>query len=298
MLKKITSKAYVLFINWLRRPFPRPTDFVAKSKISLIVSILVFMILMAFKPFGIHRMHNNAIWLISGFSSITLLVMQLSTLLLPTLFRKFFNPATWTIGKYLLHILLDYILISLFSWGLTISLVNITIEADSILTFFLLTFAVAFFPVFTIVYVHERVLISNKLKNAVFLTEQLKRLKPDTKSTDGLILETGVKTPALKLETNQILCAMAKGNYALVYYFQENETRHVLLRISLSTLEKKLKHKSYIIRCHRSALVNLNHIEKFSGNARNYFLILKGEGLRIDISRNIPHEILNLLRNI
>jgi DNA-binding LytR/AlgR family response regulator len=99
------------------------------------------------------------------------------------------------------------------------------------------------------------------------------------------------------VRSNDFICAKAIGNYTTVYFKESNEIKHVLIRLPISKLEKMLLTDESIIRCHRSTIVNLIHVSRFSGNARNYIIHIKNANFQFNLSRSISKELLEKLMN-
>lgn len=67
-----------------------------------------------------------------------------------------------------------------------------------------------------------------------------------------------------------------------------------MLRSSLSRLENQLEGQN-IVRCHRSFIVNLDKVEKVTGNAQGYKLHLETPELVVPVARKYS-EIVEKLR--
>jgi hypothetical protein len=298
MITSYTIRVTKVFIDWFKKPFPCPVHWFEKAGTSVFVTTLIFFILLIFKPFGINMITSGTIWFISGYCFITLYIMLFSSLVIPLFFKHFFDPEKWTTGKYLLHILGDYFTISLFSWIYTTTAGHGLIEADTFIKFLWFTFTVALFPVFSIIYIYERIMIRRKLNNVDYLSRQLGKFQQNNSPRLTLRLEAEGKNADILIPTENLICAKSNGNYSMVYYLHLGETRHSLFRIPLSKLEEMVRGDSSIVRCHRSAIVNLHHVTTFTGNARNYYIHINGIDLRINISRSIPVEILEKFRHL
>jgi hypothetical protein len=288
----------MMLADWFKKPYPCPRRWYEKVGTSVLITSLVFFVLLSFKPFGISRITAGTIFFISGYCFITLYVMLFSSLVAPLLFTKFFDPDIWTTGKYLIHILGDYLIISFFSWIYTLTAGHGLIEADNFLEFLWLTFTVSIFPVFTIIFLYERIQMNRKLNNAGFLSEKLTKFQSNNAAAPELHLEIDGNETGMLISSKDFICAKSNGNYSMIYYKDNGTIRHTLFRVTMSKLEQRINGNPSIVRCHRSAIVNLQHVSGFSGNERNYFINVNGTGLRINISRTIPAEILEKLRHL
>jgi DNA-binding LytR/AlgR family response regulator len=284
-------------ILWFKKPYPYPQRWYERVGVSVIVALLVFLVLFVFKPFGINKIDEGSTLVILDYSIITVLVMLSTSFTMPLFFRKFFNPDNWTIGKYLTHVLGDFFSISLFSWIFTLVAARAYIEADTFLKFLGMTFSVSFFPVILIVHFYERIQFKQKLENAKMLSENVEVYQESGNTSIPSMLELSDNGKTFLVRSNDFICAKAIGNYTTVYFKESNEIKHVLIRLPISKLEKMLLTDESIIRCHRSTIVNLIHVSRFSGNARNYIIHIKNANFQFNLSRSISKELLEKLMN-
>jgi len=292
------GRVIMMLADWFKKPYPCPRRWYERVATSVLITSLVFFVLLSFKPFGISRITAGTILFISGYCFITLYVMLFSSLVIPLMFTNFFAPDTWTTGKYLIHILGDYLTISFFSWIYTLTAGHGLIEADNFLEFLWLTLKVSIFPVVFIIFLYERIQMTRKLRNAGFLSEKLTKFQSIDPVESEIQLEIEGNTTGMLISTKNFICARSNGNYSMIYYLDNGAISHSLFRITMSKLEQRINGNPTIVRCHRSAIVNLQHISGFSGNARNYYINVNGTGLKINISRSVPPEILERLRHL
>lgn len=97
----------------------------------------------------------------------------------------------------------------------------------------------------------------------------------------------------LEFNASDLIYIKAEENYCLIS-FKKNETMHrEYFRSSLSALYEQAKGASRnIIRCHRTYIVNLDHVLEMHGNSRGYHLQLKYDNAEIPVSRNFPDVFL------
>lgn len=103
-------------------------------------------------------------------------------------------------------------------------------------------------------------------------------------------IETEVKSEKFSFDSTTFMYAKAEGNYADIYLKKEHGMQKLTKRISLKNLETQLQEFPYIIKTHRSVLVNLDCIENVSGNAQGYKVTLKDCPDTIPVSRNYIHS--------
>jgi len=86
-------------------------------------------------------------------------------------------------------------------------------------------------------------------------------------------------------------------NYSTVYWHDEGVLKNKMLRITLKSLEEQLSDFDYIIRCHKSFIINLNEELSITGNAKAYFLESSYLPKRIPISRTKSDLVKNFIQN-
>ncbi|MGB0916005.1 MAG: LytR/AlgR family response regulator transcription factor, partial [Flavobacteriales bacterium] len=112
---------------------------------------------------------------------------------------------------------------------------------------------------------------------------------PSTNSKQIRLTDSAGKE--LKLNSEQIRYAEAMQNYVTVWFVEGNEMKKETLRATVSSIEEQLSDCS-VIRCHRSYLVNVNTVEKVSGNAQGLRLKLSAVSeFEVPVSRSYIDEI-------
>ena len=98
---------------------------------------------------------------------------------------------------------------------------------------------------------------------------------------------------ALKISAAQddIFYIMSQDNYVSIYYLIGDTMNNYLLRCSTVQVEEALKGTS-IIRCHRSYLVNLNHVKMLHHSSGKAAIVLSDNtGTEIPVSRKYYKEL-------
>ena len=84
-------------------------------------------------------------------------------------------------------------------------------------------------------------------------------------------------------------------NYVTVWFLKDGKLTKEMLRATIASVEEKFAGTD-VIRCHRSFLVNVDCIEKVSGNAQGLRLQLKGlSEMEVPVSRSFIPKIRELL---
>jgi DNA-binding LytR/AlgR family response regulator len=148
---------------------------------------------------------------------------------------------------------------------------------------FFTVITVGIFPiVFSIIYNYNKQLRKYGMEIAV------NKLESENETLHTLLADN--QKDKLVLKGKDLLYIESADNYAHVFHLKEAELRNDLLRGSLSRMEEFLNDED-IARCHRSFIVNLNLVDRVSGNAQGYKLHLRDIDKLIPVARKYSHLI-------
>lgn len=110
------------------------------------------------------------------------------------------------------------------------------------------------------------------------------------------------KTIEITTHTNEVLVldpqdiAFVEGsdNYCIVHWLDAGILNKKMIRITLKGLDKQLSSFEYLVRCHKSFIINLMENMQLKGNAKATFFESSYLPIRIPVSRTKRIEILNL----
>ncbi len=279
---------------WLLKPYPFPSTLKRKIFISLGFGKFVFLFLIIFKPFHFNELESNKLYYAFIYGLITMSIMLLNLIILPLIFKSFFNPNKWNIYKMLLFVLETIVIIGVINTVFSLQSNKIFIEKGYRFTFFIInTFLIGVFPLFIYVYIIER--LSNKKHQT--LAEKISKIQKTnprviTTSDEEIIIKGENKKEQIKLTLNNLLYISYEKNYASIFYLQNNTLKEALIRTSLNKIEEQLIDFEEIIRCHKSYIVNTNKVIEIKGNARSYLLKIPNLEFLIPVSRSFPKELL------
>jgi len=279
-------------INWLNRPYPFIDKILNKLLISILFGLFVFLFLLLFQPFGIAEVIDNKSIYLLGFGLITSFALIISYLLLPFLFTKLFDSNYWNIKKELIFVLSNIIIITILNYEYYIIFDYGTTQQHSLFFFGLITASVGIFPVTFLVFIREMYLTGKSKKNALELNAIIEQKIRKVPKNEVITINADTKVDMLKLNLQDLLYIKSEDNYCKLYFKENKQIQNKLLRISLKNIEEQLRNYPEILRCHRSYIVNKNHILKISGNARSYIIHFALCNETAFVSRNFPKEML------
>ena len=280
---------------WLRKPFPQIQSIRDITLISLGSGSIVLGILVVFKPFGIEDIDLDMLKYLSGYSLIDTFITAF-LLLLPRALPARLSTRHWTIGKNLAAIICWFVVISICNYFYGEYLAGREfvdgfkeMHRGGILTWLLMTFAVGVIPlVFALYFIEKRLYSRNQLRADAYSTV----IKESTMTEAEALITVGSGSdsiPAIKL--SDFICLRAEGgNYASVFWRDGVDIKKKLMRLTLAGFLDQLMHVESIVRCHKSYVINLEHIRSFQGNARSVTVILEGLDFEVPVSRSFPKE--------
>ena len=257
----------------LRTSYPRPASIREVSVSALLLSIIVYLFLVVYQPFGTYEyQHVLKYVLLIPYALVTLFVFSVGSL-------AFRSRARWTIIHESVRIAILLVICGVLNYLYNISYINDATFTLRGLSFMLVyTFAVGL-PICALYGLGRYVY----LKRALIPVAKAVTVP----SPEGLPPELNIQPlvgKALTLSEDQFLFAHAKGNYCNVYFTEGDCLKKELFRMSLKSLEEQIG-SGTVVRCHRSYILNRRNITGMKGNAQGYKVTVRQYEDRIPISR-------------
>lgn len=284
-------------IKLFRQPYP-----VSESSGSeWFIGAFVGVFLLVFQPFGLAEWQTTyKVIKVLGFGAITTGVMLLfstGTRLLP----RFFAEEYWTVGREIAKILLLLLGIALanhiyLGWLLDWLMHRNWLQSIGV------TFLIGIFPTVGAVLANYIVQLRKYRQQAAhFVVHKQLAATPSPPSGSSNSLDTSAGgslagnellilvaengKDSLQLTLADLLAMESSDNYCTVFYVKNGSLAKELIRSSLSRLEHQLGEEAPFARCHRSYVVNLDRVERVSGNAQGYKLHLLNSQLVVPVAR-------------
>lgn len=112
-----------------------------------------------------------------------------------------------------------------------------------------------------------------------------------TKKPSAIIKLISQTNETITLDPQDISFIAANDNYCTIYWQESGVLTKRMLRVTLKNIEDQLHAFSYIVRCHKSYMINLNEDVKITGNAREAHFESSYLPVRIPISRTKKSSI-------
>ena len=111
-----------------------------------------------------------------------------------------------------------------------------------------------------------------------------------TSYSSSVFIKTQVKNDDFNLIPDDFIFARSDGNYMEVYLMNGNVAEKQVKRLTVKELEAQLCQYPFIMKTHRSYLVNLKGVETITGNAQGYRLKIKNYNETLPVSRYMISE--------
>lgn len=276
----------------LDKPYYFNRNSANRIKVISVISLGFFLFLVLFSPFEFNNIATGSkVYYFLGFGLFTLVILGIDLLILPKLFNNDFLNNKWKIKHEVLWNF--WILISLAGgyYGFICITKVLPVNYETIVNLLLL----ALLPVVVLITVNQDVALRKYLK---LIPERNGDQK--TKETDHqkkIILHSFISEnikESLEINLQDLLFFSSTGNYINVVWFEENNLRKKLLRGTIMENLKPLENYDFIVRVHRSYVVNVKMLVSVSGNSKTGFkLRVRNYSEEIPVSRkyisNVKH---------
>ncbi|WP_461092890.1 LytR/AlgR family response regulator transcription factor [Spirosoma gilvum] len=284
-------------LRFLNQPYPSEDSPGRELRKAIFIGLFVGLFLWVFQPFGITTWDTpNKALKIAGFGGVTFLITAFNFIVWRRLFPKPFSEERWTVGREIIFVTANILLIAIANRFYLASLLgSVQHSGLSWMGTILFTFLVGLFPIVGLVslnYIRQlkkysqaaaTLSIHGNSSNELSTESQLVA-ESNQRFSDALTLVADNEKDSLTMGASDLLYIESSDNYCTVVYVKNNRIVKPLLRSSLSRLEKQIS-QPHIVRCHRSYVVNLNRVERVTGNAQGYKLHVLDGQFQIPVAR-------------
>jgi hypothetical protein len=258
---------------------------------SIATGLFVFGFLYFFQPFGAGNWQdpNKALYLF-GFGCVTTILLAAVMYGFPRLLPRWFAERHWTVGKEIIWQLLIIVCIALgnFLYS-TWAFGGIEIGFTGLLNWVGVTAAVGVFPA-TVISLGNYTYQLRKYTREQYGVEPPTEAEQIAEAATELVLVAENDKDRLILPAADLLYVESADNYSEIVFRRGDKLHKELIRGSLSRLEAQLT-VDFIVRCHRSYIVNLHQVSSVSGNAQGYKLHLQGLTEPIPVARKYAETV-------
>ncbi|MDP2176033.1 MAG: LytTR family DNA-binding domain-containing protein [Bacteroidota bacterium] len=274
----------------LSQPYPLNESIKWRLLNSFLFGTFVFLFLFIFQPFELSKLPYNILPIALGYGAVCFVMMAILNLGVCMSFPNCFSENSWTTKKEILWTILNVFLIGLANYIFSFLIKITAFTWENLFLFEAYTIAVAVFPL-TISILLNQVRLNNKFE------KQAQQLNEDIEEKQSKFIAETVhnrKTIGIdefELMVDNFLYAKADDNYVTIYYINNETVSRKMLRNTLKNVYLLFTEHTEILKCHKSYIVNLNHVQRISGNAQGYKLHLKGTDEILPVSRTLNENI-------
>jgi hypothetical protein len=290
-------------------PFPAKTQMLATGGI---LGLCIFLFLQVFQPFGLSELPGS--WhktlILAGYGVVTFGVVAINGAALPVIFKNTYNAARWTLLKDLLYFgVLNFLSVSVVNVFYSSWAFGYDVSAGRLLFAIFSTFTVGLLPfALLLLYRHNRLLRQN-LQVAGEMNDQLlppvvsppdttveiPTMEQEATSTANITIRSDNGYEQLSFTPSDFLYAESADNYVKFCVQANGRPSTKMLRLTMKQAEEQLQNHSGVVRCHRSYLVNVQHVRHVEGNAQGLRLTMHNSDAEIPVARSAVSSIRALL---
>ncbi len=259
---------------------------------SIAVSVLITLGFFVIQPFSIQDLaveEKNVLF--SFIAGISILGMLICQFLLPLAFKSFYSEAKWTLGNQFFQ---SFLMVVIITFGLVFYLsntasINIIFPIDAFI--FVL---ISLIPLFIFVVIQE-IMHDNKYK------KKANELNRGMNNTQVLQSENPLKVlifkgqnEKLSLIPNQLIYTKINKNESTFYFQNPFGLDKKMITINEDKVREELKNHPQFKAFHDDIIINVNAIQKVTGNARGYEIAIA----RVNELVSIPNRYKRVLEKL
>lgn len=278
----------------LNKKYPFNDNLKINARTISSVSLGIFLFLLFFQPFEIRNPDfDNRLIILATFGAITLVLLSIFRLVIPSIFITAFSEERWTIKKEiiidLLFVISNSVAFSFFAryvggvrinFPIAINIVILSISAAAVL-----------------VTINRIYMLKKQIEELCEYIPDNQKQKIESTKNEMIDFESENLTEFFQIPASQVLLIKSANNYIEVFYQEGNKTHKKLIRNTLKNTEEKLANYEDLIRCHRSYIVNRKHVQKLSRGNYGLELSLFDYPEQIHVSRQYAMKVKEALRH-
>lgn len=287
------------------------------------IGCFVALFLIVFQPYGVSLWQTDHKFLkLIGFGFVSFICPLIFRLITSSILKNKKPEENWMVWKEIVALILVICFIALgnLSYGNTIKISHFNIQELALA--FAATFLLAIFPITANVVLKYNRFVALNQKDAELMEAKViefqhkteiekpisdireSQKNPDTPknlknlANEFLILMAENDKDKIELKPEELLFIESADNYSNIVFYRNNKINKQLLRGSLKRIESQITFP-FIVRCHRSYIVNLKLINHIKGNAQGYRIDFKMDlNDTIPVSRNYSKSLFERLESL
>jgi hypothetical protein len=272
--------------EFLDKPYPFDNAPKALLNIGFGIALGLFLFILFFQPFELDNTDvNNYILTIAGYSGITFLLIGLLQIMLPAISPGWINREDRILRSEIFVQLLLWILNSVAFAFYTAYVAKVKLSMYLAVKIAILSLV----PPVIILFIKE-------LRALKMQVDGLK-VQHREKRQEHIELFSDNRSEKLTFESGDLILVKSAENYVEIQYLEEGKGMKKLLRTTFKSIEDQLKPYAQMIRCHRTFIVNMDHVIKLQREYGKNYLKINGAKENIPVSRQYLLGIKNAIES-
>ncbi len=270
--------------EFLDKPYPFDNALRDFLRIGFGIALGLFLFILFFQPFELDNADvNNYILTIAGLSGITFLLIGFLQIILPWSFPKRLNKKNWDLKREIIVQLLLWVLNSV-AWAFYTAFVA-DVKFSMYLAVKIVILSLA--PPVIILFIKE-------VRSLRMQVHGLK-VQHREKRQEHIELVSENRSEKLALASGELILVKSADNYVEIQYLAGGTVTKKLLRATFKSIEDQLRPFSQMIRCHRTYIINMDHVMKLYREYGRIYLKMNEIEEDITVSRQYLLGIKNAL---
>lgn len=296
-------------LSFFKKPYPYYTFSVRDIYSNFLIGCFVAFFLIVFQPYGISLWQTDGkILKLFGFGFVSFICPLVFRFIFTSVLKNRNIEENWVVWKEILGLLsvICFIAFGNLFYGNLIKISHFNLQELSLAL--AATFLLAIFPITANVAIkYNRFLALNQkdaelmeaevlhFQNKVETESSIKKEHNEIINNGLLVLIAENEKDKIEIITEELLFIESADNYSNIIFYRNNKVNKQLLRGSLKRIESQITFP-FIVRCHRSYIVNLKLINHIKGNAQGYRIDFKIDQIdSIPVSRNYSKALFERL---
>jgi len=152
-------------------------------------------------------------------------------------------------------------------------------------------------PLYLFILIVEKLVVRHVAAISESLNQYIGQMRqkpgPDKKM---ITLQSEKTSGRLSFDISELMSVEAQGNYSMFVLVQNKVVNRKILHITMKAIEEGLAEYEFVVRCHKSYMVNIQHIAKVTGNSRGYLVHFDEETEPVPVSRNFQKNVMEVIR--
>jgi hypothetical protein len=282
-----------IILEFLNRPYPFSDNLNRNAKVVFFISLTVFVLLLLFQPLQINQFESKTkVYLILSLGILTFLSLSLNLSIIPALWPQLFLKRQWKIWKEIVWNFWIFFTITA-SYLISYKVLGILdVDISAILKLNL----IAIIPITILIGFNQNFMLRLRLKTATELNNKLNESKVIREKMVHFASDSQNETFSIRVQ--QLCFIRSADNYIEIFWKEAETIKRQIIRSSLLKAQEILKEFSFVMKCHRSYLVNINFIEKVEGNSQGYKLFFNQIDFEIPVSRNAIDDLKDKIKHL